>query len=267
MRTWKFLFIAVTCIFFASCNTKNSVTPIQNVFFFLSDDPALQDYQLNFSQVNIEVKEVDYVAADSSITKVPITDQVYNLKSYMNGNCALLSQITLPFPNNVSIKQVRLVLGSNNSVMLENGTLVPLTIPNGQQSGITFNVDETVPATLASYSIIIDFNIGSSILATDNDSYQLNPVVRSYVADVTSYINGNIHPANLLTKVFVVNGPDTIWTVSDTTRSNYFRLSGLPTGTYTVQFMPFDTTVVTNTASATVKGGSYTNLDTIKITN
>jgi hypothetical protein len=268
MKPWNFLLIAMAFMSLASCstnNTTNTLSSAQNVFFLLADDPAIQDFQLNFTKVNVDVKEIDYVAADSSMTKVSVTDSVFNLKSLMNGNCTLLSQITIP--NTVVIKQVRLVLGSDNYGTLNDGTVVPLTVPSGQKAGITINVDETAPSTLSSYSVIIDFNVGKSVFSTGNNTYMLNPVLRSYIADVTSYIKGNISPAKLLTKVFVVTGKDTLWTVSDTTNSNYFRLSGFTPGTYAVKFMPAGTTAVTNTVSAIVQSGSsFINLDTVRIT-
>ncbi len=266
MKPWKFLLIAMTFMSLASCSTKNTtniLSSTQNVFFLLADDPGIRDFQLNFTKVYVDVKEIDYVAADSSITKVPVADSVFNLKSLMNGNCTLLSQITIP--NTVVIKQIHLVLGSDNYGTLKNGTVVHLTVPSGQQAGITINVDETAPSTLSSYSVIIDFNVGQSIFSTGNNTYMLNPVLRSYIADVTSYIKGNISPSKLLTKVFVVKGIDTLWTVSDTTNSNYFRLSGLTSGTYTVKFMPADTTDIADSVSVIVHSGSNINLDTIRI--
>jgi hypothetical protein len=267
MQPWKILLIAMAFMSLASCSTKNTTSTLsstQNVFFLLSDDPATQDFQLNFTNVDVDIKEIDYVAADSSITRVPVTDSVFNLKSLMNGNCTLLSQITIP--NNVVIKQIRLVLGGDNYGTLKGDTIVPLTVASGKQTGITINVDETAPSTLSSYSIIIDFNVGKSVFSTGNNTYMLKPVLRSYIADVTSYFKGNISPAKLLTKVFVVTGTDTLWTVSDTTNSNYFRLSGFTLGTYTVKFMPADTTVVTDTVSVIVHSGSNINLDTIRLT-
>ncbi|MBB3187660.1 DUF4382 domain-containing protein [Microbacter margulisiae] len=266
MNSWKILLITLGFISLVSCgtNTPAPSATTQNVFFLLADDPATQDFQLNFTRVNVDIKELDYVASDSSITKVALTDSVYNLKSLMNGNSVLLSQITLS--KSVTIKQIHVVFGGDNYGTLKNGTIVPLTISGGIQSGVTINVDETAPSTLSSYSVIIDFNVGKSIFSTGNNTYTLNPTLRSYIADVTSYIKGNITPAKLLTKVFVVTGSDTLWTVADTTNKNYFRISGLIPGTYTVQFMPTDTTVVTNTASATVQSGSNVSLDTIRIT-
>ncbi len=258
MKEWKFFFVIAAFMALASCNTNKTLTSPQKVSFLLTDAPAW----VGFTHVNVQITGLAYVTADSTITNVPITPGVYDLKSLMNGDSTLLSQIILP--NNVSVKQVRLILGSNNSVTLSNGTVVPVTIPSGMQSGIKINIDETVPSS-GDFSIMIDFNAGRSIISTGNNTYIMKPVLRAYVVEATSSIKGNVSPANLPTKVFVINGIDTIATMSDTTKNNYFQLSGFTVGTYTVQFMPTDTTMVTKTISATVKYGSDTNLGTVAV--
>jgi len=259
MKTWKLLFVMTAFVALASCtNTNKTLTSPQKVSFLLTDAPAW----VGFTHVNVDIEGLAYVTADSTITNVSITPGVYDLKSLMNGDSTLLSQIILP--NNVSVKQVRLILGSNNTVTLSNGTVVPVTVPSGMQSGIKINIDETVPSS-GDYSIMIDFNAERSIIATGNNKYIMKPVLRAYVVEATSSIKGYISPAKLPTKIFVINETDTIATISDTTKNNYFQLSGFTAGTYTVQFLPSDTTMVTNTISATVKYGSDTNLGTVTV--
>jgi len=263
MKTMKFFIVLVGVVTLLSCNNNKTLSSPQTVSFLLTDAPALKGFQLNFTKVNVQINEIDYVTADSSITKVTsFIPGVYDLKSLMNGDSTLLSQIILP--NNVAIKQVRFVLGTDNSVTLLDGTTHALTIPSGQQSGIKINIDSTVPSS-GDYSIMIDFNIGKSIFANGNGVYLLKPVLRAFVVEATSNIKGNVSPSNLPTKVFVVNGTDTISTMTDTTKNNYFQLSGFTSGNYTVQFMPMDTTVVTKTTAATVSFGSDTNLGTVVV--
>lgn len=123
-----FIFIAfLFSISFISCE-KSSSTISSRMSFFLTDDPA------NYDAVNIDIQEIQVNADSDSSTQsswksLPLNRKgVYNLLNFRNGLDTLLTSQELPAG---TISQIRLVLGNNNSVVV-NGviTLLQLLLPS-----------------------------------------------------------------------------------------------------------------------------------------
>jgi hypothetical protein len=73
-----------------------------------------------------------------------------------------------------TVKEIRLILGSNNTVVV-NGVTFPLTIPSGSESGLKIKVSKKLNATLE--TLIIDFDAALSIKQEAN-GYKLRPVLK-----------------------------------------------------------------------------------------
>lgn len=267
MKKLSYFVLLTTITLFASCtnssNDSSSATS-RNVSVYLTDAPIPPNATpwQHYTAVNLDVKGIQYIGKDSVWKAANFTEAVFNIKLLANGDSSLLSKIQIP--NGDCIRQIRFILGKNNDVILANGITKPLIIPSRSDSSLVVCVHETIPST-GNYSIMLDFDIPHSVVMDVKGSYYLIPVMRGFVVDATSSIQGYVLPLKLATKVFVVYGSDTIATASDSTRCNYFKLSGFVPGTYTVQFMPFDSARVTYTSVVNVQLGHNTNMGLVKV--
>jgi hypothetical protein len=137
----------------------------------LTDAPTALD------EVNVDIREVNVKFSDDSTgtdnwVKMTTNAGVYNLLGLQNGVDTLLA--SAPLPRDV-VKEIRLVLGTNNSVK-ENGVVYPLTIPSGSQSGLKIKVSKKLGATLE--TLLIDFDAALSVKKEGNGDYKLRPVLK-----------------------------------------------------------------------------------------
>ncbi len=126
---------------------------------------------LAVDQVNIEVKQVKVNYADTSWVLLNTPRQVYNLLDYKNGLDTVIATGTIPATS--VVKQMKLVLGSNNTVMV-NGKSFPL-LPMDTNNELTLNVDKKLNRFIENVTIVFD-PANSVSLALDG-SYQLKPSV------------------------------------------------------------------------------------------
>ena len=96
---------------------------------------------------------------------------VYNLLGLQNGLDTLIAEGTYPHGK---VQEIRLVLGSNNSVK-EGGELQPLTIPSGSESGLKIKVNKSLSTSFD--SLLIDFDAALSV-KKETSGYKLRPVVK-----------------------------------------------------------------------------------------
>src|SRR5882757_8875589 len=148
MKTTKILVILLTAItgagfFLLSCNKSTSTgTGMGHLQVMLTDGPA------SYDAVYIDVDKVEVnVSSDSGAKSgwqtVPLLRPgVYNLLKFSNGIDTVLAATDLPAGR---ISQMRLVLGDNNSIVVD-GQSYPLKTPSAQQSGLKFNIHSMLTA-------------------------------------------------------------------------------------------------------------------------
>lgn len=220
--------LAATMIFTA-CNKKDSTTPsdksqMANVSFYLTDDPA------NYDAVYIDIQQVEVTMEGSAaVALTPVRPGVYNLLDFRNGLDTLLLRADLPAGK---IGQIRLILGSNNSVVID-GQSYALNTPSAQESGLKLNLQQEFVAGGA-YVVWIDFDAGKSIVETGNGKYNLKPVVRAYSQATDGRIKGYVLPSAALVTVYASNGVDTYAAIP--AADGYYMFTGLPAGTYTITY-------------------------------
>ena len=193
--------------------------------FWLTDMPG--EYQ----QVNIDVQQVNVILNDSLI-ELATNQGIYNLLDFVNGKDTLIvdDEVTSGF-----ISQIRLVLGNDNTLMVDS-VLHELKTPSAQQSGLKFNVhNEIMPGE--SYAYVIDFVVEKSVVKKGNGTYSLKPVIRVFTEALTGSIQGVVNPADARSLVRAVNDSDTSSTFADTV-SGEFMLRGLAEASYNVEFFP-----------------------------
>ena len=215
--------------FLTSCskdddNNNNTTAGKATVSMHLTDGPA--DYDAIY--LDIESVEVT-MAGGSPIVLTPIRPGLYDILRFRNGMDTLLVRADLPVG---TINQIRLILGPNNSIVV-NGVTHALNTPSAQESGLKLNLNQTFVANGA-YDIWIDFDAGKSILQTGNGQYKLKPVIRAYSSLTDGQLEGIVIPLASMTTVYAIMGVDTFSAIPD--QSGHFLFTGLPAGTYNVWF-------------------------------
>lgn len=128
----------------------------------------------DFQQVNVEVLQVQVHHEGAGWVDLPTVSGIYDLLTLQNDVSATLVDVgTLPAGR---INQFRLILGSNNTVMVDS-TYYPLATPSAQQSGLKINFDtDFAPNQL--YEVVLDFDAQKSIVTQGNGSYSLKPTIK-----------------------------------------------------------------------------------------
>lgn len=268
MKAYKILIALFFVIpfLFISCNkmddiNKNSPAKIQ---FFLTDAPG------NFQEVNIDVQSIE-VIIDDTIYELETNQGIYNLLEFVNGKDTLL--VTDEIPSGM-LSQIRLILGENNSVMVDS-VVYDIKTPSAQESGLKLNVHQEISSGIA-YTYTIDFDAAKSIVKTGkgNSKYILKPVIKVFSEAITQpalgSISGVVQPSESDPLILAI-GPedDTTTTMCDT--AGRFMFQGLAAGYWDLEFHPdtvFGDTTFTVFADTTlmdveVFGGQTTVLDTL----
>lgn len=163
-----FSVIAAVLISVAACQKDSNSSGTTNLKINLTDNP------FNATEVNVDLQEVKVNLNDDSTGWVSLNTNagVYNLLTLQNGVDTLLAAGTIPTG---TLKEVRFVLGSNNSIKIGTVTY-PLTIPSGSESGLKIKVNKKLNASID--SLLIDFDAALSIMVTGNGEYKLKPVLK-----------------------------------------------------------------------------------------
>jgi hypothetical protein len=134
----------------------------------------MTDNPYNATEVNVDIHEIKVNMRDDSSgwTTLNTNIGIYNLLSLQNGIDTLLAVGTVPTG---VLKEIRFVLGSNNSIVINNITY-PLTIPSGSESGLKIKLSKNLHASLD--SLLIDFDAALSIHQTGGGDYHLKPVLK-----------------------------------------------------------------------------------------
>jgi hypothetical protein len=223
----------------------------------LTDDPAAYD------AVNIDIQDVQINVTgdnDQGWQSLPgVQKGVYNLLTLVNDKDTLLANADIP---SGKLHQIRLILGNNNSVVL-NGVSYALETPSAQQSGLKLNVQQDVKGGIL-YTMLLDFDCARSVVTTGNGKYSLKPVIRTVLNAVGGSIKGAVTPATIRTAVFAINGTDTMTTYTDATGG--YLIKGVPAATYIMQYWPSDVTYKSQVKSGiAVTTGNVTVVDTVRL--
>lgn len=133
----------------------------------------MTDAPTELDAVNIDLKQVNIKFDNDSTSWVAMDTKpgIYNLLEFQNGVDTLIAQGT--YPTDV-VKEIRLVLGENNSIITA-GQTYPLTVPSGSESGLKIKVNKKLNATIE--NLLIDFDALLSI-QKETDGYKLRPVIK-----------------------------------------------------------------------------------------
>lgn len=268
MKLLKQLIATFLILFAFSCNNSddsiNNSSPTLSIK--LVDDPG--DYEHVYVEViDVKVKydsedfdEDDDVNGWQSVGV--ISPGVYDLLELTGG--VSLQLVDDEEIEEGTIKQIRLILGDDNTVVLEGETEPrPLNTPSAQQSGLKIMVNQEIINGF-NYDFILDFDVDESIVMAGNSgNINLKPVLRASLEINSGSIFGSVSPNDIPVEVEATNGIITASTFTDA--SGNFEIHGLLSGIYTVTITPDDDAmlnpVLIDNVEVTV--GQTTNLDTI----
>lgn len=245
---------AVLCVIIglslSSCNKDSSTSYPYNVR--LTDAPG------PYSAVNIDLQGVEVTGSDGHAESMNIHAGIINLLNFTNGMDTLIASGTLEVS---TVNQIRLILGPNNSVVV-NDVSYPLSTPSAEQSGLKLQVHQTLQAGVQ-YSVLLDFDANKSIVQEGNGTYKLKPVIRTIEAAINGSIQGKITPTGILAYVTVTSG--VLSFSSNVNIIGDFMLMGLPAGTYSVTVTPLLPLLPVTKTSIIVVTGANTNVGTIDL--
>lgn len=254
-----FVFIGLLAIIFSSvllpsCSDEEKNARIE---VRLTDSPG--DYE----EVNIDIQAVEVHVSSgdqqSGWQTLDIIPGIYDIRKLSNGLDTLLGTIELPAGR---ISQIRLVLGSNNSVKIDN-EIISLSTPSAQQSGLKLNVQTELKEGIT-YKLLLDFHAAQSIVHKGNGAYSLKPVIKIITEATSGAIEGVLSIPASLPAVFAIAGDDTIGT-SFANETGEFLIKGLPAGSYTVSFSPKSGYTIADKTNVGVTVGTVTNLGTVDV--
>lgn len=166
----KFIYLLAfgLVIFLSSCSKGGH----SNVMVKMTDAPA--DFQeVNVEVIGAQIHYEDEGEGSNGWVSLPVRRDIYNLLELQDIAIVLCDQKSVP---SGKVTQMRLLLGSQNSLMIDS-LMVPLATPSGLQTGLKFNLDFVFKKD-RTYAVLIDFDASLSIVLQGNGSYALKPVIK-----------------------------------------------------------------------------------------
>lgn len=219
---------------------------------------SMTDAPGSYDAVLIDLQAVEVTGSGQSVI-LNTNAGIYNLLSFSNGADTLIASASL---TGNSVEQIRLILGPNNTVVV-NGVSHPLSTPSAEQSGLKLQVHKTLQPGIL-YSVLLDFDANQSIVQMGNGGYKLKPVIRTIETAISGAIKGKISPAGTFANVSATSSANVSY-YSNVVPSGEFLIMGLSPGIYTVTInpgLPFSLVTLNN---ITVSNGITTNLGVITL--
>lgn len=266
------VFVIIMSLGFQSCSDdKDSNTA--NIQLKLIDAPG------DYKEVNIEIIDIQYNSSDSenswrSFTPVDGYPINIDLTELIAGNSLLLTDEIIP---SGMLKQIRLVLSNNNTIVIE-GEINPIHLdtPSAQQSGLKLKLDAELEPGF-SYTFILDWDVQKSIVKAGNSGkYLLKPVIRVNTevnsGSISGKVIGEVQGDNIDDAVPLKDIIVSIYTTSDTyiaesltNENGDFIIQGLGAGNYKIKIENYDYINYESAEVITVTVGDIINVGTIEL--
>jgi hypothetical protein len=258
-----------SCLF--SCEkANNNLTAQSTVKIYLTDDPgAYREAWLDVKKVLVQVS-TDSTASGASGTWVPsssFTPGRYDLLAYRNGMDTAIAAVSVPAG---IVSRIQLVLGGNNTLVLDDGQTVTMHAPSEIycEAKLIVNGEQRTPGL--SYDLVLDFDVARSIHQAgsgDSVDYSFAPYVRAFSKEAGASVEGWVVPAEAHPYVLATDeARDTVTAVPDA--NGYYKFWGIPSGVYTLHFVPdaatgYQESVLTGISAS---AGVVFTADTVRLT-
>ncbi len=244
------LFLSLFVLFIASCDKDNDSDKAQ-LSVLMTDAPAVYDAVL------IDLQRVEVTGDGGDAIVLDTNEDIYNLLDLTNGVNTLIATSDMEAG---TISQIRLILGPNNSVVVD-GVSHPLSTPSAEQSGLKLQVHQTFEPGI-SYAILLDFDANQSIVEKGNGEYQLKPVIRTIDMAVSGSIKGKITPVGTVATITATSDGLTFYSSVNNSNGD-FLVAGLPAGTYDITVTPALPLLPVTLTGKAVTVGASTNIGVI----
>ena len=235
MKQLKILFSMVAICLLVACTSNSEDRPSGPASLTVK----LMDAPGDFEHVYVDVVEVRVKFEsddddDSGWQTLDMANEgVYDLLELTGGvDVTLVDNVEIEAG---TLKQVRLVLGENNSIVID-GEELPLNTPSAQQSGLKIQVNQELEPNF-NYTFILDFDVEESIVFAGNSgNINLKPVLRASLEANSGSISGVVLPTGIAVEVSATNSETEATTFTDA--DGNFLIAGLPAGSYEVTIVP-----------------------------
>jgi hypothetical protein len=241
--------IVLMTLLASSCNKEENSAHLS---VQMTDAPA------NYNAVMVDIQGVEIIVDGGASVMLNTLTGIYNLLDYSNGLNTIIATGDL---REGTISQIRLILGTNNTVTVDN-VIYPLSTPSAMQSGLKLQIHQTLVAGV-SYSILLDFDAYQSIVLQGNGDYQLKPVIRTINAVISGSIRGSITPIGIIALVTATSNGVTYSSV--TNPNGNFLIDGIPEGIYNITVTPELPLLPVTVTGKTVTLGVSTNIGIIAL--
>jgi hypothetical protein len=235
--------IAGSILIFVSCSKDGSDTVVvpegqQRVRIRLADNPV------NYDAVFVDIQQVvvqiipdscrgrdnnnndcydDNEYRCSTWDTLDIRAGVYDLLTLSNGVDTLLAT---GFTLEGRINKIKLVLGDNNSVVIDSVSY-PLSLWNNNHTiNIQVRGQDIVEITPGDLQLWLDFDAGGSIVKVNNNRFVLKPKIKIFVPSQTASISGKVFPKQADAVVAAIANGDTLVAIPDHGNGR-FKIRGL----------------------------------------
>ncbi|HEX9152589.1 MAG TPA: DUF4382 domain-containing protein [Flavobacterium sp.] len=211
-----------------SCNSNDDTKSSYPYAVRLTDAPG------SYDEVNVDIQGVEITGDAGQTVSLNVKKGIYNLLDFANGVNTLIATDSLEVSK---VEQIRLILGTNNTVKVDNVSY-PLSTPSADQTGLKLQVHQTLEQGIL-YSVLLDFDANKSIVKLGNGSYKLKPVIRTIETAISGSIKGKITPAGTIAVIDASSSSAPLLSYSTNVNANgEFLFMGLPPGTYTIIITP-----------------------------
>ncbi|MBS1619636.1 MAG: DUF4382 domain-containing protein [Bacteroidetes bacterium] len=238
----------------SSCDKNNTASQGSMYKVRMTDAPAA------YAAVNVEIKSVQLIGANGETATLNTNTGIYNVLNFNNGTDTLIASGNV---NISTVKQVKLVLGTNNSVV-SSGSTYNLAFSSTTDATVTLDVNQTVTAN-GTTELIVDFDANASVQASGSGSYTFTPTIRPINVDASAsgIIMGHVSNTGIVAVVSVTGNGHTYST--SLAVDGYFRVRGLATGSYTVTVTPLLPLQAQTKTGINVTSGSTTDIGVVTL--
>ncbi|MFI5185276.1 MAG: DUF4382 domain-containing protein [Chitinophagales bacterium] len=255
----------IACQKSASLNNSTLNQPHQaKIFLTDHQTPLFDSVFIDIQSLEVKV-DGDSLGNEGWVT-LDIRPGIYNILRFRNGLDTLFGNGTLP---NANIRKIRLTLGTQNSVMLNNQSF-PLNI-HGNDGQVVIDLDESNFDVVGSDQVLfwIDFDAAGSIRVDNsgqgnNNGFELKPHLKVFTKTKSGRIEGEVFPKAADALVMAINGTDTTMAIPDDDNGE-FKIVGLDTGTYSVFIDAQNGYIDTTINNVQVMKGEDTHLPSITL--